>query len=108
MKPLNEQGLEVLNYWTMIEEGINSETTNENIKTKPTDIYTFCFTSGTTGPPKGGLITHANMMASTCGFNFHKDLKFCSTDVYLSYLPLPHLMERSISLCMFTVGALLV
>ena len=75
---------------------------------KGEDVYTFCYTSGTTGPPKGAMITNANMMASSAGFLYHKELDFNKDDVYLSYLPLPHLMERSISMCIFYAGAYLV
>ena len=66
---------------------MKSETTNENIEVKPDDIFSFCYTSGTTGPPKGALISHGNMMASTAGFILHKDLKFTGEDTYLSTLP---------------------
>ena len=75
---------------------------------KPEDIYTFCYTSGTTGPPKGAMLSNANMMAATAGFILHKDLPFSSDDVYLSTLPLPHLMERAISLGFFYAGGFLV
>jgi long-chain acyl-CoA synthetase len=105
---LTKQGLEVLDYWQLIEEGIKSETTNKDIVVKPEDIYTFCYTSGTTGRPKGALISHSNMMASTSGFLRHKDLAFSDDDVYLSTLPLPHIMERSIAMGMFHIGAFLV
>jgi long-chain acyl-CoA synthetase len=30
----------------------------------PHDVATFCYTSGTTGDPKGALITHANLIAA--------------------------------------------
>lgn len=60
----------------LLDEGMKSKTTNEHIEVKPDDIYTFCYTSGTTGPPKGALISHSNMMAATAGFVFHKDLDF--------------------------------
>jgi len=33
----------------------------------PADIATICFTSGTTGTPKGAVLTHANMIACMAG-----------------------------------------
>ncbi|KAK9691893.1 hypothetical protein RND81_09G226900 [Saponaria officinalis] len=58
----------------------------------PEDIATICYTSGTTGTPKGAVLTHANLIASTAGMSF--TIKFNPTDVYMSYLPLAHIYER--------------
>ena len=33
----------------------------------PQDVAFFCYTSGTTGNPKGALITHSNMITSLAG-----------------------------------------
>lgn len=107
-KKLNDQGLEVLGYWDLIEEGQKSETDYHDIEVKGEDIFSFCYTSGTTGPPKGALISNANMMASTAGFLNNKDLEFNHEDVYLSTLPLPHLMERAVSITIFYAGGYLV
>jgi long-chain acyl-CoA synthetase len=68
------------------------ETGNSDIVVKPEDIYTFCFTSGTTGPPKAALIKHSNTISGATSFIVHKDFHFNKDDVHLSYLPLPHLM----------------
>eukprot|EP01104_Vermistella_antarctica_P002438 TRINITY_DN12683_c0_g1_i1.p1 TRINITY_DN12683_c0_g1~~TRINITY_DN12683_c0_g1_i1.p1 ORF type:complete len:717 (+),score=182.88 TRINITY_DN12683_c0_g1_i1:57-2153(+) len=67
------------------------------------DYATFCYTSGTTGNPKGALITHCNFvtdLAATIatGITGNQD------DVELSYLPLPHIFERLIHLVMFGAG----
>ena len=56
------------------------------------DVATLVYTSGTTGPPKGTVITHANItwtidaVADMVGL--HAD------DRMLSYLPLSHIAER--------------
>ncbi|KAL4147322.1 hypothetical protein PRNP1_011078 [Phytophthora ramorum] len=69
----------------------------------PSDLATICFTSGTTGDPKGAMLTHANMMAAAaCAFNFTLTLP---TDVHLSYLPLAHCFERVIQTTCIYNGA---
>ena len=60
----------------------------------PDDVYTFCFTSGTTGEPKGALITHRNIISNSCGVA-ERLVKFTlGTELSLSFLPLPHMFER--------------
>lgn len=81
---------------------------NDAIPIKPNDCYTFSYTSGTTGPPKGAMISHRSLTGCTATFTLHEDLRLNGEDRYLSYLPLPHLMERSVSLAMFYVGAYVV
>ena len=73
--------------------------------TKPDDIYTFSYTSGTTGPPKGVMLSHKNMLSCMAAFNTHQDAQLNASDTYLSYLPLPHVMERTISLYAIYKGA---
>jgi long-chain acyl-CoA synthetase len=53
------------------------------------------YTSGTTGPPKGAMISHANLVAS--GRAFVEVLGAARGDEVLSYLPLCHVAERLIS-----------
>jgi len=67
---------------------------------KPSDLVTMCYTSGTTGDPKGAMLTHANLIADTCGAGY----MFTKTnlpqpvitpeDCHISYLPLAHMFER--------------
>ncbi|GMF32996.1 unnamed protein product [Phytophthora fragariaefolia] len=69
----------------------------------PSDLATICYTSGTTGNPKGAMLTHANMMAAAaCAFNFTLILP---TDIHLSYLPLAHCFERVIQTTLIYNGA---
>jgi long-subunit acyl-CoA synthetase (AMP-forming) len=51
------------------------------------------------------MISHKNILSCVSGYYFHPDLSWKSEDRYLSYLPLPHLMERSLSFFLFYVGA---
>lgn len=58
---------------------------------KPSDIYTFSYTSGTTGDPKGVMISHENIVTMVIAA---LQLINASEYVYLSYLPLAHIYER--------------
>lgn len=70
---------------------------------KSSDIVTINYTSGTTGDPKGVVLTHANAVAATsagmCAATQTKD------DVLISYLPLAHIYERVIEHAAFFGGA---
>ncbi|KAL0455069.1 UNVERIFIED_CONTAM: Long chain acyl-CoA synthetase 6, peroxisomal [Sesamum latifolium] len=56
-------------------------------------IATLCYTSGTTGTPKGVVLSHGNLIASIAGMTLA--VKFYSSDIYISYLPLAHIYERA-------------
>ncbi|HVF73422.1 MAG TPA: AMP-binding protein [Acidimicrobiales bacterium] len=58
----------------------------------PTEPAVIVYTSGTTGPPKGALISHANLMAAAEVVS--KVYEPRTDDEVLSYLPLCHIAER--------------
>jgi long-chain acyl-CoA synthetase len=66
-------------------------------ETRPDDIMTLIYTSGTTGPPKGAMLTVANVefaikiLVEAGGFTHPPP---STSDVTLSYLPLCHVAER--------------
>ena len=65
------------------------------------------FTSGTTGEPKGAMLTHGNLMFSATTMT--KVLPFGKTDRLLSVLPLSHLYEQVLGfMAPLTVGASIV
>ncbi|XP_009079322.1 PREDICTED: long-chain-fatty-acid--CoA ligase 1 isoform X3 [Acanthisitta chloris] len=63
---------------------------------KPEDLAVICFTSGTTGNPKGAMITHQNIVSNTSAFVKTTEKAFMpsSDDVLISFLPLAHMFER--------------
>jgi len=70
----------------------------------PSSLATICYTSGTTGDPKGVMLSHRAMVADVSGAIFH-GVNVLSTDVYISYLPLAHMMERIVLNTMLVCGA---
>lgn len=70
----------------------------------PDSWFTISYTSGTSGKSKGAVITHRNIVSTLAGA-FETGLNFNHMDVYLSYLPLAHMMERAICHLFTTCGA---
>src|SRR3989442_1989568 len=50
------------------------------------DVANICYTSGTTGNPKGAMLTHANAIAFAETFMREEDVRL--SDDYLAYLPM--------------------
>ena len=62
---------------------------------QPGDLATIVYTSGTTGIPKGVMITHKNIMAVLLALDAI-DPKFATdTDCTVPFLPLSHVFERA-------------
>ena len=62
---------------------------------RPEDVAILVYTSGTTGPPKGAMITHENIMFSiSAGI---EALPVFPDDEQICFLPLCHILERLIS-----------
>ncbi len=64
--------------------------------TQPDDIALMVYTSGTTGPPKGAMLTHHNLL--TLSDKFWRMEIINDKDQVVSYLPLCHIAERLMSL----------
>ncbi len=69
----------------------------------PGTLATIVYTSGTTGPPKGTMITHENAAETIRSLN--RVVAVGPDDRFLSFLPLSHIAERCTShLCQIVSG----
>ena len=58
-----------------------------------TTLATICFTSGTSGRPKGVMLSHGNIIANVTSCQETRMAR--SDDTFLSILPLSHMFERT-------------
>jgi long-chain acyl-CoA synthetase len=58
------------------------------------DLATIVYTSGTTGPPKGAMISHKNIMAQMEALDSVRPRYGFDTDQTVPFLPLSHVFER--------------
>jgi len=70
---------------------------------EPDDLATLMYTSGTTGEPKGVMLSHQNIVANVlqCSGRF----PFMAGGLLLSFLPLAHIFERMASYFLINAGA---
>ncbi|XP_054697719.1 long-chain-fatty-acid--CoA ligase 6 isoform X1 [Grus americana] len=79
-------------------EDCGRESRRVPVPPRPEDLSIVCFTSGTTGNPKGAMLTHGNVVADFSGFLkvTEKVIFPRQDDVLISFLPLAHMFERVI------------
>lgn len=88
------KSVSVLQDW-LLEAGTDPAGTEFQIENQdPGKLASIVYTSGTTGRPKGVMLSHHNML-SVCWFGL-QGVEVLPTDVFLSFLPLSHTLERTV------------
>lgn len=72
-------------------------------KVEPSDVASLLYTSGTTGKPKGVMLTHGNLIRQADAIS--KLMTFDTTDTELAVLPLHHTFEFSVENTMLLCGS---
>jgi len=72
----------------------------------PEDVATLVYTSGTTGPPKGCMLTHANFLSATAMYRGQLELDDVQPVIYM-FLPLAHVLARLVQTVVLDVGGTL-
>ncbi|XP_040030503.1 long-chain-fatty-acid--CoA ligase 1 isoform X1 [Gasterosteus aculeatus] len=98
-------GIHILSLQEM--EAIGKANHHQPVPPQPEDMALICFTSGTTGNPKGAMLTHKNVVSNCSAFIKITEVScpLSLSDVHISFLPLAHMFERVVQGVMIVHGA---
>ncbi|MBM7693774.1 long-chain acyl-CoA synthetase [Peribacillus deserti] len=99
-QPTNERAY---NFYDVIQSPVQDNPLDADIR--PEDTAVILYTSGTTGNPKGVLLTHKNLYSNACNSALHHETERGTT---LGILPLAHVFGLTVSNICFLTGSSIV
>ncbi|TCD63627.1 hypothetical protein EIP91_005178 [Steccherinum ochraceum] len=96
-----ERGIKIMQFHEI--EDLGKANMREPLPTSSDTLTTICYTSGTTGNPKGVLLTQGNL-ANAVHSNIYGAVFEDQQPLLMSYLPLAHIYERVQELNMVAIG----
>ncbi|MBF0120476.1 MAG: long-chain fatty acid--CoA ligase [Desulfobacterales bacterium] len=87
----------IMGFNELMSRGKNNSAVFEDLASsvEPEDLATIVYTSGTTGIPKGAMITHKNIMAVIKSLDSVTPKYAADKDQSVPFLPLSHVFERA-------------
>ena len=100
LKEFKENGRNLYSFDSLLKMGDTEEESTNDIKSE--DLALIMYTSGTTGNPKGVLLSHQNIIAAISGQS--AVISVDHNDTYIGYLPLAHILEVCAELVVISKG----
>lgn len=94
------QGVQLLSFSELVKKG--KESGLFPVDSQPDDLAFIMYTSGTTGQPKGAMLSHGNILSAVA--SAQALFALMEKDVHVSYLPLAHIFESVVEVAMLAVG----
>lgn len=96
------EGMQIVHLVTVLKDGQANKV--EPHKPKGDDVACIMYTSGSTGAPKGVILTHGNLIAALGAIEKLIGQYLKPTDTFLAYLPLAHILEFIVESACIYIG----
>lgn len=98
----DREGIQIIHLDEVLKQGRENKV--EPNKPKLEDVACIMYTSGSTGAPKGVILTHQNLIAALGAIEKLIGHHLKPTDTFLAYLPLAHILEFIVESACLYVG----